>query len=217
MRRRSRLRTRVVAAAAVSILAAVVLLGGAVQVLLSRHLHEALDSTLRDRAAQIAQLAATAPALLTSPTVLEASVEPRQLDIEVLDRHGRILGRSPAMGDATLDAHGLVTAAIHRGRSGYGTGRLGGRPVRLYVAPLAALGGPASGGAVIVASTTAEIDSTLAESRTLIIASALAAALLVAPIAFILTGRAMRPLAALAAGAEVIERRRDPSLRLPGA
>ena len=216
-RRRSRLRTRVVAAAAVSILAAVVLLGGAVQVLLSRHLHEALDSTLRDRAAQIAQLAATAPALLTSPTVLEASVEPRQLDIEVLDRHGRILGRSPAMGDATLDAHGLVTAAIHRGRSGYGTGRLGGRPVRLYVAPLAALGGPASGGAVIVASTTAEIDSTLAESRTLIIASALAAALLVAPIAFILTGRAMRPLAALAAGAEVIERRRDPSLRLPGA
>ena len=74
VRRRSRLRTRVVAAAAVSIVAAVVLLGGAVQVLLSRHLHQALDSTLRDRAAQIAQLAATAPALLTSPTVLELSL-----------------------------------------------------------------------------------------------------------------------------------------------
>jgi signal transduction histidine kinase len=69
---------------------------------------------------------------------------------------------------------------------------------------------------VIVASTTDEIDATLRESRTLIIASALVAALLVVPIAFVLTGRALRPLAALAAGAEVIERRGDPSLRLPG-
>jgi signal transduction histidine kinase len=214
--RRPRLRTRVVAAAAVAIVAAIVLLGAAVQVLLSRHLHQTLDTTLRDRAAQVAQLAATAPALLTSPTVLEASVEPRQLDVEVVDRRGRILGRSPALGGATLHTRGLVRAAIRNGRSGYGDGDLAGRHLRVYVAPLADLGGPASGGAVIVASTTAEIDSTLAESRTLIIASAIAAALLVVPIAFVLTGRALRPLAELAAGAEVIERRGDPALRLPG-
>jgi len=213
--RAPRLRTRVVAAAAVSIVAAVVVLGAAVQVLLARHLHNELDATLRDRAAQVAQLAATAPALLTSPTVLEASVEPRQLDVEVVDHRGRILGRSPALGGSTLHAGGLVTAAIRDGRSGYGDAGLGGRNLRLYVAPLAALGGPASGGAVIVASTTDEIDSTLRESRTLIIASALAAALLVVPIAFVLTGRALRPLATLAAGAEVIEQRGDPSLRLP--
>ncbi len=214
--RAPRLRTRVVAAAAVSIVTAVVVLGAAVQVLLARHLHQELDSTLRDRAAQVAQLAATAPALLTSPTVLEASVEPRQLDVEVVDHRGRILGRSPALGGSTLQVGGLVAAAIHHGRSGYGDSRLGERNLRLYVAPLAALGGSASGGAVIVASTTDEIDSTLRESRTLIIASALAAALLVVPIAFVLTGRALRPLAALAAGAEVIEQRSDPSLRLPG-
>ncbi len=213
--RAPRLRTRVVAAAAVSIVAAVVVLGAAVQVLLARHLHDELDATLRDRAAQVAQLAATAPALLTSPTVLEASVEPRQLDVEVVDHRGRILGRSPALGGSTLHAGSLVAAAIHHGRSGYGDASLGGRNLRVYVAPLASLGGPASGGAVIVASTTAEIESTLRESRTLIIASALAAALLVVPIAFVLTGRALRPLAALAAGAEVIERRGDPSLRLP--
>jgi two-component system OmpR family sensor kinase len=214
--RSPRLRTRVVAAAAVSIVAAVVVLGAAVQVLLSRHLHETLDGTLHDRAAQVAQLAATAPALLTSPTVLDASVEPRQLDVEVVDHRGRILGRSPALGGSTLHAGGLVSAAIRSGRGGYADGSLGGRSLRLYVAPLASVGGSASGGAVIVASTTDEIDSTLRESRTLIIASALAAALLVVPIAFVLTGRALRPLAALAAGAEVIERRGDPSLRLPG-
>jgi two-component system, OmpR family, sensor kinase len=215
--RRSRLRTRVVAAAAVSIVVAVVVLGGAVQVLLSRHLHQALDHTLRDQAAQVAELAATAPGLLTSPAAVNASAESGRLDVEVVDRHGRVVSPPTEFGGARLSPGPLLLAAIRHGRSGYRDAMLAGRRARLYVAPLADVGGPASGGAVIVASTTDEIDSTLAESRTLIIASALAAALLVAPIAFILTGRALRPLATLAAGAEVIERRGDPSLRLPGA
>jgi two-component system, OmpR family, sensor kinase len=209
--RAPRLRTRVVAAATVSIVAAVVILGAAVQVLLSRHLREALDSTLRDRAAQVSQLAATAPALLTSPPVLEASVEARRLEVEVVDRHGRKLAGT------TLPGGRLARQVAHSGRGAYGNGVLDGERVRLYAAPLASLGGPASGGAVIVASTTDEVDSTLHESRTLIVASAFAAALLVAPIAFVLTGRALRPLQALAEGAEVIERRGDPSLRLPAA
>jgi signal transduction histidine kinase len=187
-----------------------------VQVLLSRHLHQTLDNTLRDRAAQVAQLAATAPGLLTSPAAVSASAETGQLDVEVVDRHGRVVSPPIAFGGARLPAGPLLPAAIRHGRSGYRDGLLAGRRARLYVAPLADVGGPASGGAVIVASTTNEIDSTLAESRTLIIASALVAALLVAPIAYILTGRALRPLATLAAGAEVIERRRDPSLRLSG-
>jgi signal transduction histidine kinase len=208
--RAPRLRTRVVAAAAVSIVIAVVVLGAAVQVLLSRHLHESLDHTLRDRAAQVSELAATAPALLTSPTVLDASVEARRLDVEVVDAQGRRLA------GATLPLGPLVRHAIHGGRSGYGDAVIRGQDTRLYAAPLAALGGPASGGAVVVGSSTAEIDSTLRESRTLIIASALAAALLVVPIAYALTGRALRPLQTLVAGAEVIERRGDPSLRLSG-
>jgi two-component system, OmpR family, sensor kinase len=215
--RGSRLRTRVVAAAVVSIVVAVVVLGGAVQVLLSRHLHDALDHTLRDQAAQVAQIAATAPGLLTSPRAVSASAESGQLDVEVVDRHGRVVSPPIEFGGARLSAGPLLRAAIRHGRSGYRDATLAGRRARLYVAPLADVGGPAAGGAVIVASTTHEIDSTLDESRTLIIASALAAALLVAPIAYILTGRALRPLAVLAAGAEVIERRGDPSLRLPGA
>ncbi len=209
--RAPRLRTRVVAAAAIAVVIAVVVLGAAVQVLLSRHLHQSLDRTLRDRAAQVSQLAATAPALLTSPTVLESSVEARRLDVEVVDAHGRRLA------GATLPLGPLVHRAIHDGHSGYGQATIAGQDTRLYAAPLARLGGPAAGGAVVVASSTAEIDATLRESRTLIIASALAAALLVVPIAYALTGRALRPLQALAAGAEVIERRGDPSLRLPGA
>ena len=209
--RAPRLRTRVVAAATVSIVAAVVVLGAAVQVLLSRHLHQALDSTLRDRAAQVAQLAATAPALLTSPPVLEASVEARRLEVEVVDRRGRKLAGT------TLPGRDLALQAIRHDRGAFGDGSLAGAHMRIYAAPLASLGGPASGGAVVVGSTTAEVDATLHESRTLIVACAFAAALLVAPIAFVLTGRALRPLQTLAEGAEVIERRGDPSLRLPGS
>jgi two-component system OmpR family sensor kinase len=213
--RAPRLRTRLVGAAAVSIVIAVIVLGAAVQVLLSRHLHESLDRTLRDRAAQVSQLAATAPALLTTPSLLESSITARRIDIEVVDRRGR------RFSGATLPLGGplapLVHVAIHSGRGGYGQATIAGQDTRVYAAPLAAFGGPAAGGAVIAASSTDEIDSTLRESRTLIIASALAAALLVVPIAYALTGRALRPLQALAEGAEVIERRGDPSLRLPGA
>ncbi|MGZ4246601.1 MAG: sensor histidine kinase [Solirubrobacteraceae bacterium] len=215
LRRRPRLRTRVVVAAAASIVAAVILLGAAVQLLLDRHLHAALDRTLRQQAAAIARLGASAPALLTSPGVVEASVGPRSLDVEVVDRHGQIVARSLALGGATLPAGPLLSAAVAHGRSGYTDGMVGGRPFRIYVAPLADLGGPASGGAVIVGATTEDIRSTLSESRALIILSAIAAAGLVVPIAFVLTGRALRPLRRLAEGAEVIEARGDPSLRLP--
>src|SRR6185312_4373297 len=117
----------------------------------------------------------------------------------------------------TLAGGTLARRAIRSDRGVYGDGSLAGEHVRLYAAPLASLGGPASGGAVVVGSTTDEVDSTLHESRTLIVACAFAAALLVAPIAFVLTGRALRPLQTLAEGAEVIERRGDPSLRLPGS
>ena len=215
LRRRPRLRTRVVVAAATSIVVAVVVLGAAVQVLLARHLHASLDGTLHDRAASIAQLSASAPALLTSQGVLEASIGPHPLEVEVVDRHGGIVGRSPTLGGRALPTSTLVARVIATGRSGYTTGTLGDEQLRIYVAPLADLGGPASGGAVIVAASTQDVNSTLAESRALIILSALAAAALVVPIAYFLTGRALAPLRELAAGAEVIEARRDPSLRLP--
>jgi signal transduction histidine kinase len=218
LRRRPRLRTRVVVAAAASIVVAVVVLGAAVQVLLARHLHASLDSTLRDRAAAIARLSASAPALLTSPSVLEASVGPHPIEVEVVDRHARIVAPlSPPVGGQMLEVGGLASQVIRSGRGAYRNSMLGDQHVRVYVAPLAALGGPASGGAVIVAASTADVTDTLAESRALIILSALAAAGLVVPIAFVLTGRALGPLRRLAAGAEVIEARGDPSLRLPGA
>jgi two-component system, OmpR family, sensor kinase len=215
--RRPRLRTRVVVAAAVSILVAVAVLGVAVQLLLARHLHNALDTTLRERAAGIARLSASAPALLRSQSVLAQSVGVEPLDVEVVNHHQVVVSRSLSLGGTTLPADGLVRRAIVSGRSGYTNGTVSGEPVRVFVAPLADLGGPASGGAVIVASSTAAISDTLSDSRGVIILSGLAAALLAAAITLFLAGRALDPLRRLAAGAETIEARGDPALRLPDA
>ena len=172
-RRRGSLRVRVALAAAGAIVVAVSVLGAGVQILLSNHLHGELDATLRERAAQIAQLNATAPALLTSAGVLDVPAGPRLIDVEVVDRHGRIVARSLGLEGGTLPVGGLVAAAIGSGRGGYGSARLRGDETRVYVAPLSDLGGPAGGGAVIVAASKDDVEDTLEQSRRLIVGGAL--------------------------------------------
>jgi len=214
-RRRGSLRVRVALAAAGAIVVAVSVLGAGVQILLSDHLHAELDSTLRERAAQIAQLNATAPALLTSAGVLDVPAGPRLIDVEVVDRHRRIVARSLGLEGGTVPVGALVSAAISSGRSGYGDARLREDEVRVYVAPLSDLGGPAGGGAVIVAASTDDVSDTLEQSRRLIVGGALLAAALAFPLSLLLARRALRPLERLSAGAAVIERTGDASLRLP--
>jgi two-component system, OmpR family, sensor kinase len=214
-RRRGSLRVRVALAAAGAIVVAVAVLGAGVQLLLSNHLHGTLDSTLHERAAEIAQISATAPALLTSPGVLDVSAGPRLVDVEVVDRQGRIVARSLGLHGQTIRAARLVAAAVHRGRSGYADARLDGGEARLYVAPLPDLGGPAGGGAVIVAASTDDVADTLEQSRRLILGGALLAAALAFPLSLVLARRALRPLDDLTSGAAVIERTGDASLRLP--
>ena len=86
----------------------------------------------------------------------------------------------------------------------------------MYAAPLGELGrGPAAGGAVIVAGTTAEIEETLDTTRRFVLLASVAAALLAAALATLLARRALRPLRRLSSGARAIERTGDPSQRLP--
>jgi signal transduction histidine kinase len=215
--RRPRLRTRVALTAAVSILVAMAVLGTAVQVLLSRHLHDSLDESLRSRAASIAELSATTPALLTSSSELETAVGPQPLLVRVVSHTGRLIGQGHPAGaqQPQLQVGALEMQVIRTGRAAYANRTVNGEDARVYVAPLPRLGGPASDGAVVVAVSTDDVMDTLAASEALIVLSALLAALVVVPIAFVLTGRALSPLTRLAAGAEVIEARSDPALRLP--
>ncbi len=209
------LRARLVLGSALAVALAVALTGLAFSALTARELRSALDRALRDRAAAVARLSASAPAVLDQPGALEEAFGGRQLSVQVLDARGRIVARSAALGGKLLPAPELQRAAIARGRSGYADADLAGERIRLYVAPLPRTGGQASGGAVAVASTTDEIDSTLGRLRTLLLVTAAGAALLGALAVAVLTGRGLRPLRRLAAAADAIERTGDAARRLP--
>ena len=96
------LRSQVAIASALAILLAVALLGVALHLLLSRELHRQLDSDLRRRAADVATLSVSAPALLTSPGALDSSSNGVGLDVQVVDKSGAILSRSPPCGRLAL-------------------------------------------------------------------------------------------------------------------
>jgi two-component system, OmpR family, sensor kinase len=209
------LRVRSIVAAAVAVLLALVVVGVGVDVLLGRHLRSSLDRSLRERAIEVAQLSASAPALLSSPGSLDAPLGGQQLEVEVIDRRGRIVARSLALGGRVLPVERIVTGVIAGGVGRYASADLGSDELRLYVAPLANTGGPAAGGAVAVSGSTHDLSSTVASVRVFVFVAALVAAGLAALALTLLMRHALSPLARLAQAAAEIERTGDPSQRLP--
>jgi signal transduction histidine kinase len=218
MRRPSSLRLRVALAAGAAIALATVLLGVAVIALTERQDASSRDSALRDGATQVAQLNASAPALLTAPGALEGRVGSRRLLIQVVDHRGRIVARSGSLGGGVLATPGEVASVIATGRARFSDIKRGGEPFRLYQAPLADVGsGPAAGGAVLVATSTETDEHNAHHIRILVLLSGAAAALLAIGIALLLTRRALRPLTDLSAAARAIGETGDPARRLPPA
>jgi signal transduction histidine kinase len=209
------LRARIAVAAAVTILLAV-LLFAVVTVLVAGHeLRGSLDGALRQRAEDVAQLAVSAPAVLTYPGALEATASGRQIVVEVLDAHGRIVARSLSLGARVLPEDPLARAALVHGRAGAEDITLGGHPFRVYAAPIADAGGAAAGGAVLVASDTSDISGTLSSLGAAVALSGAVIVILAAIAAAALTRRGLRPLRRLALAAGEIERTADPARRLP--
>lgn len=212
---RRSLRARLVLAAGGSIIAAVALFGVAAVLLVRHELRSSLDTALRERALQVSELAVSTPAVLTAPGALESPVSGRQIAVEVIDSRGRILARSLALGANVLPEDQLARRAIGSARAGFENVSIDGRPYRFYVAPIAQAGGPAAGGAVLVASETSDISDTLGHLGLVVTLSGAAAALIAVLAAALLTGRGLRPLLRLAIAGEEIERTADPSRRLP--
>jgi signal transduction histidine kinase len=204
-----------VVAAGGSILIAVALFAVAAALLVRHELRSSLDNALRTRAIQVSQLAVSAPAVLTAPGALESPVSGRQIAVELLDARGRIIARSLALGAELLPEGALARQAITAGRAGFGDVEVGGRRYRLYAAPIAQAGGPAAGGAVLVASDTTDISETISHLGLVVVLAGLGAALIGVLAAAILTRRGLRPLRELALAGEEIERTADPSRRLP--
>ncbi len=209
------LRARLAAAAAASILAAVALFAVVTVVIVNHELRGSLDSALRQRAEDVAQLAVSAPAVLNYPGALEAPASSRQIAVEVVDARGRIVARSLSLGARLLPQDQLALAARRQGRSGIEDLDLEGRPFRLFVAPIAQAGGPAAGGAVLVASDTSDIAHTISSLGAAVALGGAGVVLLAAIAAAALTWRGLRPLRRLATAAGEIERTADPSQRLP--
>jgi signal transduction histidine kinase len=207
------MRVRSVLAAALASLLAVAVLGAAVDVLVERHLHSSLDRSLHARAVEIAQLSASAPALVTTPGALDSPVGATQAMVELVDRRGRIVARSLALGGRVLPRE-LARNGI-AGRRGYAATTLGTTHLRVYVAPLADVSGPAAGGAVLVAASTDDVRDTVRAVRVLTLFSALAASLVGAVAVWVLVGRALRALSRLDKAADEIGRTADTSRRLP--
>jgi signal transduction histidine kinase len=206
----------VAAAAAASIVLAVALLVIAVPKLLERELRTTLEDTLMRRAADVARLNATAPGQLTTPGALEGTLSGSALYVQVIDKSGRIIARSSALGGRVLEGGAATRRALGERQATFTDASLGSDPLRLYAAPLGELGrGEASGGAVLVAGSLADIDRTLDQTRRLIAPLALAAAALAALLAAWLTRRALTPLTRLSSGARAIERSGDIGERLP--
>ena len=140
--------------------------------------------------------------MLTTPGALDSAPATGALDVEVVDRNGRIVARSLALGARVLPAEQLVDRAVRKGTSGYADATMGGEDLRIYTAPLADVGGgPAAGGAVVVASTTDQVNGTLDRLRQLTLFAGLAAAAVAVPLALAVTRRVLRPLERLTSDA----------------
>ncbi|HEX8976457.1 MAG TPA: HAMP domain-containing sensor histidine kinase [Solirubrobacteraceae bacterium] len=211
------LRARLAAATAASLLAAMLVFALVTVIVVGHELRGTLDTALRQRAQDVAQLAVSAPSVLQQPGALESPASGRQLVVEVIDARQRLLARSLSLGARLLPNDPLVRAAVARGRTGFEDIRLDHQPWRMFVAPIADTGGPAAGGAVLVAANTADIAHTLARLGVAVALSGIAVVLLAAAAAALLTRRGLAPLRRLAAAAADIERTADPRQRLPEA
>jgi two-component system, OmpR family, sensor kinase len=216
-RTRRTLRARLVLVSAGSILAAVALFVAATVLIVSHQLRSSLDSALRQRAQEVAQLSVSAPAVLTQPGALESPISGRDIAVEVVDARGRIIARSLTLGARLLPQDALARSARMSGRAGFENISIGGREFRLYAAPIAQAGGPAAGGAVLVASDTTDIAHTVRHLAFVLALSGALAAVIAALVAAALTGRGLGPLQRLVRGAEEIEQTGDPARRLPSS
>jgi signal transduction histidine kinase len=206
---------RLTGAAVLAVVVAVVCLGITARVVVAHQLRASLDASLQRRAVDVSRLSVSAPAVLTAPGALEAPVAGRQLAVEVLDRRGRFVARSLTLGAKLLPPTPVATEALRRGRSGFADVRLGDRPLRLFAAPLPDDGGPAAGGAVLVAASTEDIEGTLHRLGGLLLVSGALAAAVGAASAALLTRRGLRPVGRLSAAAAEIGRTGDATRRLP--
>ena len=212
MRARS-LSFRLAVAAVAAVALAVLVFGIAARIVVSDRMHASLDDSLRQRATDVARLAVSAPALLRSPGTLESPLSGHQLSVEVLDSEGAIVARSLSLG-AKLLPRTAASKAARGGATAFADADLDGESIRVFAAPIADAGGPASGGVVLVAGSNADIAETEHRLGLVLVLCGIGAVVIGAALAAFLTRRGTRPLRDLSSSAATIARTEDPARRL---
>jgi two-component system OmpR family sensor kinase len=140
-------------------------------------------------------------------------VSGHQLSVEVLNREGAIVARSLSLGAKLLPRTDAVAVA-RRGGTAFADAELDGEPIRVFAAPIARAGGPASGGVVMVAAGLGDIEGTQRRLGLLLIICGAGAVAVGGGLAAFLTRRGTRPLRELSSSATTIARTEDPARRL---
>jgi two-component system sensor histidine kinase MprB len=204
---------RLAIASVAAVALAVLVFGIAARIVVSDRMHASLDESLRRRATDVARLAVSAPTLLRSPGALESPLSGHQLSVEVLDAEGAIVARSLSLGAKLLPRTGAVAVA-RRGGTAFADAELGDEGIRLFAAPIARAGGPASGGIVLVAASVADIEGTEHRLGLLLILCGVGAVATGGGLAAFLARRGTRSLRDLSSAAATIARTEDPARRL---
>jgi two-component system, OmpR family, sensor kinase len=204
---------RLAIASVAAVALAVLVFGIAARIVVEDRMHASLDDSLRRRATDVARLAVSAPALLRAPGTLESPLSGHQLSVEVLNREGAIVARSLSLG-AKLLPRTAASGAAAAGGTGFADAELDGESIRVFAAPIADAGGPASGGIVLVAGSKADIEGTGHKLGLLLIIAGAGAALIGGALAAFLARRGTRPLRDLSSSAATIARTEDPDRRL---
>jgi two-component system sensor histidine kinase MprB len=198
------LRARVVATTVV-VLTVTMTAASVFTYLIERHtLRSNLDRSLAARVASLVAAKASVAATAGSPSLLSG----QSGYVQLTNSDGRVLAPRPAR--LPVDAAVRAVAAGSRGRL-FRTLRIAGVKLRMLVAPVG--GGVAAQAAL----PTAESDRTLAELRKLLTIAVLAGIALAAIVTSVLSRRALGPVRELAARADAIAVRADPTARLPAA
>ncbi|HKZ14833.1 MAG TPA: HAMP domain-containing sensor histidine kinase [Solirubrobacterales bacterium] len=212
MRGRS-LSFRLAVASVAAVALAVLLFGIAARIVVTDRLHSSLDESLRRRATDVARLAVSAPALLRAPGALESPISGHQLSVEVLDSEGAIVARSLSLGAKLLPRTTATTTAM-QGGTGFADTELDGEAIRVFAAPIAVAGGPASGGVVIVAGGEADIEGTEHRLGLLLVLCGVGAVIVGGALAAFLARYGTGSLRDLSSSAATIARTEDPARRL---
>ncbi len=214
--RRWKLRTRVAVAAALAMLIGVVGLEIGVQVILGHVLNQQLDHTLRQRAADVDELAETHPGALASGS-LEGDPAAIGTDVLVVSRGGSPIASSRPNSSLLPAAGATVNEVLRSGKARFATLQIDGRDLRVYSQPLEGGSGQQAPGAVVVAASTDVIEDGLATARWLTLVAGVIAAAIAAAVCLLVTNRALRPLSTLNDEVMEVQRTADPSRRIATA